>query len=135
MREIIGKKKRGYDRYNSWSSFIGFVFLYAVLIWLIYLNTIALMTPFIPAALEKYAISIHSSVENASTVVNLSFNPELWVVHLMNGEPKVIVLLIWLIAFVFWVSYIFAIPYTLVMATDSNIWPLNKFRVFFFGKE
>ena len=129
------KRERNLDRYDQVTAAIGIVCLFAVVLWLVYITSLALITPFMPDKIEHYVVGTNTVINNTESIVNLSFNPELWVFKLMTEEPKGVVCLVWFLDLFLWASYVFMIPYLLVTATKFKFWPVNKFRVFFFGRE
>ena len=64
-----------------------------------------------PDKIEHYVVGTNTVINNTESIVNISFNPELWVFKLMTEEPKGVVCLVWFLDLFLWASYVFMIPY------------------------
>ena len=134
------KKARGFDpdkdSYDRITAVFGFIALLVLLVYLIYINSIAIITPFNPKGMQNYVQ--HFSVEEveSNNPLAISFvRPEKFVVNLMTESPKIVVVFLWFLFLVYLVSFIFGVPYLIVMFTEWKFWPIGKFREAMFGKE
>ena len=125
--------KRNYERVTHG---VGIILILGFLSWLIYLNTLALITPFNEDGAENFA-AMHSisMAENPDNSLNFTFSPTRWVVRTMIESPKLLKVFLWFVAFVYDISFILGIPYIIVMTTEIRIWPLSSFRRIMFGDD